>query len=142
MILIDTDHVTFLKYPESERGRRFIERLNAVPKSELVGVAIVTVEERMRGWLAAIAKERTAVRQVVGYRELALLLAFYQEFEIVPFDEAAAQQFEDLRGQRLRLGTMDLKIAATALVHNALLLSANQRDFERVPGLRVENWLD
>ena len=35
-----------------------------------------------------------------------------------------------------------LKIAATALVNNALLLSANQRDFERVPGLRVENWLD
>ena len=37
---------------------------------------------------------------------------------------------------------MDLKIAATALVQNALLLSANRRDFERVPGLRVENWLD
>jgi tRNA(fMet)-specific endonuclease VapC len=37
---------------------------------------------------------------------------------------------------------MDLKIAATALVHNALLLSANRRDFESVPGLRVENWLD
>jgi tRNA(fMet)-specific endonuclease VapC len=37
---------------------------------------------------------------------------------------------------------MDLKIAATALVNDALLLSANRRDFERVPGLRVENWLD
>lgn len=49
---------------------------------------------------------------------------------------------DDLRGQRLRLGTMDLKIAATALVHDALLLSANRRDFERVPGLRVENWLE
>jgi tRNA(fMet)-specific endonuclease VapC len=35
-----------------------------------------------------------------------------------------------------------LKIAATALVHDALLLSANLRDFERVPGLRIENWLD
>jgi len=37
---------------------------------------------------------------------------------------------------------MDLKIAATALVNNALLLSANRRDFERVPGTPVENWLD
>jgi tRNA(fMet)-specific endonuclease VapC len=142
MILIDTDHATFLKYPESERGQRFIARLNALPKSEVVGVAIVTVEERIRGWLATIAKEKTALRQVVGYRELIRLFEFYQEFEIIAFDEAAAQKFEDLRGQRLRLGTMDLKIAATALVHNALLLSANQRDFERVPGLRVENWLD
>ena len=62
MILIDTDHATYLKYPESERGRRFIGRLSAFPESEIVGVAIITVEERMRGWLAVIAKERTALR--------------------------------------------------------------------------------
>ncbi len=142
MILIDTDHATYLKYPESERGSRFIARLEAVPPEEVVAVTIVTVEERMRGWLATIAKERTALRQVVGYRELIKLFEFYQAFEIIPFDEAAAQKFEELRAQRLRLGTMDLKIAATALVNNALLLSANRRDFERVPGLRVENWLD
>jgi tRNA(fMet)-specific endonuclease VapC len=141
MILIDTDHATFLKYPESDRGRRFINRLERLPKSELVAVAIVTVEERMRGWLAVIAKEKTALRQVAGYRELAKLFDFYQEFEIVPFDEPAARRFDELRAQRLRLGTMDLKIAAITLVNGALLLSANQRDFERVQGLRVENWI-
>ena len=37
---------------------------------------------------------------------------------------------------------MDLKIAAIALAHDALLLSANLRDFQAVPDLRVENWLD
>jgi len=142
MILIDTDHTTHLNYPESERGGHLIDRLNAVPESEAVSVSIVTVEDRMRGWLAAIAKEKTALRQVVGYRELTRLFEFYEAFEIVPFDETAAHRFEELRGQRLRLGSSDLKIAATALVHNALLLSANRRDFERVPGLRVENWLD
>jgi len=36
----------------------------------------------MRGWLAVIAKEKLALRQVVGYRELALLFEFYEEFEI------------------------------------------------------------
>jgi tRNA(fMet)-specific endonuclease VapC len=142
MILIDTDHATYLKYPESERGGRLINRLSVVPQSEVVGVAIVTIEERMRGWLAVIAKEKLAIRQAVGYRELARLFEFYQELEIVPFDEAAARKFDELRAQRLRLGTMDLKIAATALVNLALLLSANRRDFARVPGLRVENWLD
>ena len=96
----------------------------------------------VRGWLAAIAKERSALRQVVGYGELGRLFEFYQEFEIVPFDEPAARRFDELRAQKLRVGTMDLKIAAIALVHNALLLSANKRDFEQVPGLRVENWLD
>jgi tRNA(fMet)-specific endonuclease VapC len=142
MILLDTDHTTFLKYPESERGRRMIDRLNAVSASEVIGVAIVTVEERMRGWLAVIAKEKSALRQVVGYRELALLFEFYEEFEIVPFDEAAARQCDDLRRRKLRIGSRDLKIAATALVNHALLLSANRADFEGVPCLRVENWLD
>jgi hypothetical protein len=59
MILLDTDHTTFLKYPDSERGRRMIDRLNAVTASEVIGVSIVTVEERMRGWLAVIAKEKS-----------------------------------------------------------------------------------
>jgi hypothetical protein len=42
-------------------------------------------------------------------------------FEIVPFDEAAARQFDDLRRQKLRIGSRDLKIAAMALVNHALL---------------------
>lgn len=142
MILLDTDHTTFLKYPDSERGRRLIERLHAVTASEAIGVSIVTVEERMRGWLAVIAREKSAFRQVVGYRELGLLFEFYQAFEVVPFDEAAATQFDVLRRQKLRIGSMDLKIAATALINHARLLSANLTDFGRVPGLQVENWLD
>lgn len=142
MILIHTDHATCLKYPDSERGRRLIDRLMAVTQSEVLGVLIVTVEERMRGWLAAIAREKSVLRQTFGYRELSRLFEFYGEYEIIPFDDAAAQRFQELREQRIRLGTMDLKIASTALVHKAILLSANRGDFDRVPGLRVENWLD
>ena len=82
-----------------------IDRLSAVSVSEVIGAAIVTVEERMRGWLAVIAKEKSAMRQVVGYRELGLLFEFYEEFEIVPFDEAAARQFDDLRRQKLRIAS-------------------------------------
>ncbi len=142
MILLDTDHTTFLKYPDSERGRHLIERMNAVLATELIGVAIVTIEERMRGWLAVIAREKSVLRQVVGYRELALLFEFYHEFEIVPFDDTAASHFEELRRQKLRIGSRDLKIASTAIVNHAILLSANLSDFARVPSLRVENWLD
>ena len=50
--------------------------------------------------------------------------------------------FENLKRQRLRCGTMDLKIAAICLVHDGLLLTRNLSDFAKVPGLRVENWLD
>ena len=142
MILLDTDHVSILKYPKSERGARLTERLEALPAGEVVGISVVSVEEQMRGWLATIAKERSARRQVIPYRELASLFDFFAEFTISPFDERTADRFDSLRSAKIRLGTMDLKIAATALVNNALLLSGNRRDFERVPGLRLENWLD
>ena len=59
---------------------------------------------------------------------------------IPQFDEPAADRFEALRKQRIRVGTQDVKIASIALEHDALLLSANLRDFEQIPGLRVENW--
>jgi tRNA(fMet)-specific endonuclease VapC len=133
VILLDTDHISLLKCPASECGARFIERLDTLPASEVIGV--VSIEEQMRGWMAAIAKERQAKRQVTAYRELAKLFKFFAEFTIIPFDDAAADQFDQLRSAKIRIGTMDLKKAATALVNQALHLSANSRDFERVLGL-------
>jgi hypothetical protein len=70
MILLDTDHLTLIKYVESERGRGLADRLRALPVAEVVGIAIVSVEEQMRGWLAAIAKERQVIRQVPAYGAL------------------------------------------------------------------------
>jgi tRNA(fMet)-specific endonuclease VapC len=142
MILLDTDHLSLVKYVESERGRRLADRLRALPAGEAVAVAIMSVEEQMRGWLAAIAKERQVARQVPAYDALIGLFEYFRKYTIVPFDARAAKEFEELRSAKIRLGTMDLKIAATAMASQALLLSANRSDFDRVPGLRVENWLD
>lgn len=68
-------------------------------------------------------------------------LSFLFPFPLLAFDERAADEFERLRKAKVRIGSMDLKIACIALVHNALLLSANLCDFGHVPNLRVENWL-
>jgi tRNA(fMet)-specific endonuclease VapC len=53
------------------------------------------------------------------------------------FDEPAAVAFQSLVRARVRIGTMDLKIAAVARSLNATLLSRNLKDFRKVPGLRV-----
>ncbi len=142
MILLDTDHATLLKYPSGIRRDRLRSRLDGLRSEESVAVTIVTIEEQLRGWLACLAKERTSHRQVAPYQELATLFEFYSQFTIVAFDIPAANQFDVLRAAKIRIGTMDLKIAAIALVRQSVLLSANIRDFEQVPGLRVENWLD
>ena len=59
---------------------------------------------------------------------------------MLDFDEAAAAKFEDLQRLRLRIGTMDLKIAAIAVSRGATVLSRNLKDFGRVPGLKAEDW--
>ena len=141
MILLDSDHLTVLKYRGSERFVRLTERLNAVA-GDPVGTTIVNIEEQMRGWLASLAKERSVARQVPAYRELAALFDFFNRFHVAPFTEDAATRFQDLRAGGVRIGTMDLKTACIALGHHALLLTANRKDFEKVPGLHFENWLD
>jgi tRNA(fMet)-specific endonuclease VapC len=59
----------------------------------------------------------------------------------VDFDSKAADHFSKYRKARVRVATMDLKIAAIAISVGAILLSANLRDFQLVPGLDVQDWL-
>jgi tRNA(fMet)-specific endonuclease VapC len=59
---------------------------------------------------------------------------------VFDYDMGAAEEFQRLRKQRVRIGTMDLRIAAIALSQDALLISRNLTDLRKVPGLRVEDW--
>ena len=141
MILLDTDHLTVLKYKTSDRAVRLTGRLTlAAAGGEVVGTTVANVEEQMRGWLAAIARERQPRRQVAPYRDLARLLDFFRGFQIALFSDAAADLFVSFAA--IRVKASDKKVAAIARAHNALLLTANKRDFEQFPGLRFENWLD
>jgi tRNA(fMet)-specific endonuclease VapC len=141
VILLDTDHLTVLKYTDSDRYALLHGRLLAAAP-ELIGTTIVNVEEQMRGWLAAIAKERTLSRQISAYRELTDLFDFLAKFNIIALSVEAVNLFSGFRKSGVKIGTMDLKMAWIAIAENALFLTANQRDFGKVPGLRFENWLE
>ena len=58
----------------------------------------------------------------------------------LPFDDVAATIFDKLRGQKIRIGTNDLAIAAITLSVNGILVTRNAVDFQRVPGLVFEDW--
>jgi tRNA(fMet)-specific endonuclease VapC len=66
--------------------------------------------------------------------------------EIIPFDEAAAYRYGQLRSllesRGEKIGDADTRIASIALAREMLVVTANVRHFARVPGLRVENWLE
>lgn len=71
---------------------------------------------------------------------------FLAPLEILAFDETAMRRYGVLRTDLERRGTpigaLDLLIAAHALALNATLVTNNLREFQRVKGLVVENWLD
>ena len=141
MIVLDTDHVNVLKYPEHPRFASLTTQLNTSADQD-IATTVITLEEQMRGWLGWMNRAQDVRRQVPAYQELLRLCDFFTRWHVVLFDEQAASTLQGLRAQRIRIGTMDLKIAAIALVHDALLLSANLRDFQQVPNLRVANWIN
>jgi tRNA(fMet)-specific endonuclease VapC len=140
MILLDSDHLTILTYPGSEQHACLRDRM-AASADQHFATTIVNAEEQLRGWLAEINRHRTSHQQLFAYDGMWNYLVFLRRFPLIIFDTRAADEFERLRKAKIRIGSMDLKIACIALIHNALLLSANLRDFQQAPGLRVENWL-
>lgn len=96
----------------------------------------------MRGWLAEIRRHTDPARQMKAYDHLVRQVEILASWIILPWDEDAIAKFSTLRAAGVRVGTQDLKIAAIALAHDALLLTRNSLDFAKVPGLRFENWLD
>lgn len=141
MILLDTDHLTILTFPRSEQHARLRARM-AASNDQDFATTIVNAEEQLRGWLAEINRPRTVHQQIPAYERLLELLDFFGELSLIRFGARAADEFDRLRRMKVRIGSMDLKIACIALTQDALLLSANLRDFRQVPDLRVENWLN
>ncbi len=103
-------------------------------------VSIASYEEQMRGWMALLVKKSDVKKQVIAYSRLREHLQLYCSVPLLDFSEFAADRFSELRNQKVRIGTMDLKIAASCLCEDALLLTRNSVDYAKVPGLRFEDW--
>jgi tRNA(fMet)-specific endonuclease VapC len=139
MVVLDTDLVSLIQQEHSPAKEQLQTRLAVIPLDER-WTTIVSYEEQTRGWLAFTARARSLKDQVRAYQKLKSHLDAWTTMNVLEFTDQIAREFERLRQLRLRIGTQDLKIAATALIHQATLLSRNLKDFRRVPGLQVEDW--
>lgn len=67
------------------------------------------------------------------------------DLQVLPYDEECADHFGRLRGDLIRQGApvsaLDLMIASVAPVHDLTLVTHNTADFQRVPGIRLADWL-
>ena len=139
MLVLDTDHVTEYQRGKSVAAQRLKQRLDSA--MEPYSTTIITVEENMRGWMAAIRRTNDPRVQIDGYTRFQRLFNFYATWNILEWDAAAVNVYESLRTAGVRVGAMDMKIASIALANNATLLTRNTNDFNRIPGLIIEDWL-
>ena len=137
--LFDTDHVSVL---QRRAGREFVvldARVASHSETDLA-FSIVSFHEQVLGAHDYISRSRTAVDIIRGYELLSLVLTSFSAVQVLPFDAGAVAVYDDLRAKRVRIATMDLRIAAIALSRGLTLLTRNTRDFSKVPGLVTEDW--
>ncbi len=109
-------------------------RIKQTPPSDIAISAITMMELRYGLQLNPQRAQKTEP----------VITSFLSSVAILPFDildsEQAAQIRAVLKTQGQQIGAYDVLIAATALRHSLLMVTANQREFDRVPGLQTENW--
>ena len=134
--ILDTNHVTLFQHNHPE----IVKRARTVGGSHIF-VTTVTLEEQLRGRLAAISRAANQPEKLtIAYENLRLTQAYFCTVNLLNFDEAAHNCFQSLRQQKIRIGTQDLRIAAIALVNEAVVVTQNNKDFSKVPNLSLEDW--
>jgi tRNA(fMet)-specific endonuclease VapC len=131
LYLLDTDALIYiLKRRPPDVAARF-EKMSP----EDVAISMISMAELMFGAekSGSPARARRAVEKIA------------EVLRVLPLDERAARVYGKLRAQLEQRGTpigaLDTLIAAHALSLRATLVTNNTREFARVPGLRVENWV-
>jgi tRNA(fMet)-specific endonuclease VapC len=139
MFIFDTDHIGIIQWQSEPAYSRLMQQIAQFSSSDFF-VTISSFHEELLGWNAYIAKAKNLAGIVKGYARLLKILTDFNAAQVLPFDDAAAVEFARLRGQGVRIGTMDLRIASVALSRSMTLLSRNASDFQQVPALNIQDW--
>ncbi|MFZ2358360.1 MAG: type II toxin-antitoxin system VapC family toxin [Anaerolineae bacterium] len=133
--VLDTDTVTYL-----QAGRAAVMRRLSTVSPDAVFTTVITMREQLRGRLAAVDQAAEGPDLLLAYDRLLATVRYFTHVNVLPFSPAAAATLQRLRDQRIRIGTQDLRIAAIVLSTGGTLVTSNRRDFEKVPGLLIEDW--
>jgi tRNA(fMet)-specific endonuclease VapC len=137
--VLDTDHISILQRETGPEFDRLAARAAQYDPGELA-FSIISFHEQVLGCHTYISRARAPADLVRGYEMLGRVIRDFTAAPVLLLDAVAVTTFAELRAQRLRVKTMDLRIAAIALARGLVLLIRNIRDFGRIPGLRIEDW--
>jgi tRNA(fMet)-specific endonuclease VapC len=136
LFVLDTDILTLF-----ERGDPIVYHRVLARWPRDVAVTAITIEEQIEGWRSYLSQARTPQQIETASRLLTdVLLPSWQMFCILPFEAAAVIRYEHFRSLRLNVGRRDLQIAAIAMEAGGTVVTRNQRDFGRIPGVSTVDW--
>ena len=133
--IFDTDHISLWQTNHPTIRQRLLQ---TDPKT--FAVTVISFEEQIRGRLGEINRITSDTSLVASYNNLQVTDAFFKNLNVLPYTNEAQSLFKQLRKQRIRIGTRDLRIASIALSVNSTIVTRNRRDFEQVPNLQIEDW--
>lgn len=136
--VLDTDHVSLLLERHPQVSRQVSQ------KGAKVAISIVTVQELFNGWVVRINRACEIEDVVRLYGKLSRTVALSGRVRVLDFNEKAGQRCQRLLKESPTLSKQrlqkDMRIAAIALVNDAVVVTRNYRDFSQVPGLKIEDW--
>ena len=136
--ILDTDSVSLLL-----EGNPLVAKQAAAKFSD-VAITIITVQEIFNGWAGRINDPSQTSRLVWLYTKLWQTTTFFKKVTILNFTEDAQACRDHLLVQNKFLAKKrldkDTRIAAIAIVNQAILVTRNYKDFSLVPGLPIEDW--
>src|SRR5262245_48180915 len=110
MFLLDTDHITILQWKTQPAHGRLSQRLGQYPRTAFY-FSIVSFQEQVLGANLYVSKARSTAGLLQGYGLFRRVLDDFAAAQVLPFDQAAAAVCDTLRAQKVRIGTLDLRIA-------------------------------
>src|SRR5438067_54720 len=133
--VLDTDTLSL----RQERHAAVLARVAACDPNDLA-VTVVSVEAQLSGWYRRLRRAQKPEELAKVYDRLTASVRSLSRVPIVSFNEVAIRRARTLTKSKLNVRKLDLCIAASALEHHAIVVTQNLRDFQRVPGLTVEDW--
>lgn len=133
--VLDTDMVTHQQMGHPS----VITKLQEIDRAT-VATTVITMYEQLRGRMAAVNRKQSNPQLQNSLRLLQATQRYYCTATILAFDDNAVLAYQRLLEHKLRIGAQDLQIAAITLSRHAMLVTANRRHFEQVPGLTTEDW--
>ena len=122
---------------EAERGRLDLESHVAQRQDEEFFLSVITASELLHGVHRAVQPE-------VRTKRAAFVEGILERFPLLPVELATARAHAQVWAELMTAGQMigppDLWLAATCIAHGLTMVTANVREFTRVPGLKVEVW--